>query len=209
MSASTTWARLCAGVRGEGRRGQRTCVYRWRGHWSGQGRSRGGSSASSLTDGRHTWASRRATWRVPSRRGVPVFCHRLGARQPRRTWGTDSTCRARQRLQGRGRGSRVRVRVTVCRRKELVVELLQDGKGRIRGARPAPPPRRRRTHLHGDVPHSLERWGCSRCSQGRPTAAGPPEITLENNQRTVTVRVTEDKAKVLLIGGEAAGNTSI
>ena len=86
----------------------------------------------------------------------------------------------------------------------MIVELLQDGK--VESVDHV----QRLRHDGGErtytvtFPIKLEKVGVQPLQvKVRTTAPGPPEITLENNQRTVPVRVTEDKARVLLIDGEA------
>lgn len=87
---------------------------------------------------------------------------------------------------------------------ELVVELLRDGK--VEG----PEHVQRLRHDGGDRTYSVNfpvKLTQVRVQplqvQVRTTAPGQREITRANNRRMVTVRVTEDKVRVLLVGGEA------
>jgi hypothetical protein len=158
-----------------------------------------------LTDGRHTWGEPPGDLaRALGGRGVPVLSVALGARRPPPDVALVEVQAPANAFKDVDAEVRARVRVSGLPAQELVVELLQDGK--VESVEHV----QRLAHDGGDrtytvtFPIRLEKVGVVPLQvKVGGSGAGPAEVTRVNNQRTVTVRVTEDRAKVLLIHGEA------
>lgn len=152
-----------------------------------------------LTDGQHNWGP------LPSQRagelgkhGVPIFPVPLGARRPPADIAVTTVQAPTTVFKNSAVPVEARIQVYGMSERELVVRLDRDGK----------PPIEERVQHDGKTQHYTVRFQPKMDEIGTKTLKVTvqnerEELRADNNSRPLVVNVADDKAKVLLIDGEA------
>jgi hypothetical protein len=152
-----------------------------------------------LTDGRHNWGPSPVARAIElGEQGIPIYAIPLGGRQAPPDIALAGIKAPPAVFKGSDVPIEARVKVSGLPRQEIVVELQRSGQ----------PTLQERVHHDGTdryhavrFPVKMEQLGAQTLTVTAPPVAG--EIRTDNNSRPVVINVADDKARVLLIDGEA------
>jgi hypothetical protein len=158
-----------------------------------------------LTDGQHNWGPSPVAKALElGERKVPVFPVALGPRQPPPDVAVVEVKAPGNVFKGVDANVEARVKVSGLPAQEVIVELLQGGK--------VAEPEHTKT-IHHDGSDSvypvrfqvrMDQIGTRTVEvRARPASADTREVSAENNHGSAVVRVAREKARVLLVDGEA------
>jgi hypothetical protein len=158
-----------------------------------------------LTDGQHNWGPSPVSKAIElGSRKVPVFPVGLGARKPPPDIAVVEVKAPANVFKGVDANVEAHVKVSALPAQDVIVELLQEGK--------VEEPDHTKTIQHDGTDRvysirfqaRMDRIGTRTLEiKARPTSKDTREVSEDNNHATAMVRVARDKARVLLVDGEA------